>query len=695
MKKGAVKFLCICFALASIFLMPVSAIGDLGDTENYTYTFEGVPVYAPPAYSITETLYPKDICSEEVGKLVDIAVSPDNDVFLLDAQFGRILHLDSSYKLVDIIDSFTINGKTEKMSNPSGISITESILCISDTDNGRVIHYDIATGNAEIIFAPSANNSLVDYDYRPTHAVLDKTGRTLVIAENQTQGLMIFDKEGKFTGYLGATPVKVDLGEMFWRLIASKEQRKRMMEFVPTEYNNIALDDSGFIFATSFADSKVSRLNLGGKNVLKNNGFYDPYGDINLSTTSLKYDAASSIVDVAARGSIYSILDRNNCRVFTYDYNGNLLYIFGSKGSGKGMLSIPVALDYQEDSILIVDQSNNSVKIFSPEAYSNNIRKALECHNVGAYDEEKKLWQGVLSENNNYELAYLYMGKIEYMSGNYSEAMENFEIAKNKEYYSKALHKQQYKTAGSLLLPFCIIAAFSVLIVLIIKKTKDNAFKAFFKRNFEKLNASRPITEIRYALYTLLHPFDGFWCIKAEKRCGVALASGCLVFAVIINIAEKAATPFLFAQSDNKNLLITGFLGIVFLPIIWCVANWAFTTLTDGKGSFRDIFIYTSISLLPRAFTQVIALIVSQFINLDGATALTVIHVIGVLWMCFLLFVGTLTVHQYSAPKTVVSILLFILGIMIILFIMLLSVSLFNKMVQFCTEYIQEFSMRI
>ena len=361
------------------------------------------------------------------------------------------------------------------------------------------------------------------------------------------------------------------------------------------------------------------------------------------------------------------------------------------------MLGTPVALDYQGLKILVVDQGDNSLKIYSPEKYAVNILEALDCHDSGDYGKELPIWKSVLSENNNYELAYLYIGKIAYMKGNYREAMKNFEIAQNKEGYSKALRKQQFETAGSLLVPFCIAIIVLILITVIIKRVNRKYPSVFLPLRHvrQKIRQSRAAHEVGYALYVLRHPFDGFWYIKTEKRCGAFTATGCLLFAVAANIAEMAGTPFLFTNTNDKNLLVSGFLSIACLPLIWCVSNWAFTTLTDGKGSFRDIYVYTMISILPRAFSQIVALTVSQFLTLDSATVLSVIHAAGILWMCFLLFAGTLTVHQYSPTKTVLSVLLIILGILVILFMILLSVSLVDKMLHFGTEYVREFSLRM
>ncbi|MNP29334.1 hypothetical protein D3C76_1223530 [compost metagenome] len=56
----------------------------------------------------------------------------------------------------------------------------------------------------------------------------------------------------------------------------------------------------------------------------------------------------------------------------------------------------------------------------------------------GKYQESEGLWQEVLRENSNFDLAYLAIGKSLYKAENYKEAMDYFKLARSRVDYSNA-----------------------------------------------------------------------------------------------------------------------------------------------------------------------------------------------------------------------------------------------------------------
>lgn len=69
---------------------------------------------------------------------------------------------------------------------------------------------------------------------------------------------------------------------------------------------------------------------------------------------------------------MFSILDANRGRVFTYDNTGMLLYIFGTYGDMGGALKNPRAIDKSGDLFLVLDGSKNTVTAYSPTAYARS-----------------------------------------------------------------------------------------------------------------------------------------------------------------------------------------------------------------------------------------------------------------------------------------------------------------------------------
>ena len=63
---------------------------------------------------------------------------------------------------------------------------------------------------------------------------------------------------------------------------------------------------------------------------------------------------------------MYSAIDRNSGRVFTYDANGNLLYVFGGHGQLDGLFQNPVAIAEMNGRLLVLDSATNQLTLFAP-----------------------------------------------------------------------------------------------------------------------------------------------------------------------------------------------------------------------------------------------------------------------------------------------------------------------------------------
>ena len=78
--------------------------------------------------------------------------------------------------------------------------------------------------------------------------VVDGAGRVYCIATGINKGLIKYEADGQFSGFVGATPVVFDFMDYVWKRLASQEQRDKLLNFVPTEYDNIYRDHDGFIY---------------------------------------------------------------------------------------------------------------------------------------------------------------------------------------------------------------------------------------------------------------------------------------------------------------------------------------------------------------------------------------------------------------------------------------------------------------
>ena len=193
----------------------------------------------------------------------------------------------------------------------------------------------------------------------------------------------------------------------------------------------------------------------------------------------------------------------------------------------------------------------------------------------------------------------------------------------------------------------------------------------------------------------MCHPFKGFWDLKHEKRGSMGASLLLVLGVIIILIMHRQMTGFVINTNDVTDMNIIVQVAMVVLPLLlWTVGNWAITTLMDGEGNMKDIFMTTCYALTPIILFNIPMLILSNVLTLEEMTLYTLLDVISVVWVVFLIIVGIMTVHQFSMGKTIVTIILAVVSMAVLAAIGLLLVSLVQQMVNFVEICIFEFSMR-
>ena len=202
---------------------------------------------------------------------------------------------------------------------------------------------------------------------------------------------------------------------------------------------------------------------------------------------------------------------------------------------------------------------------------------------------------------------------------------------------------------------------------------------------------------ITFPLQLIVHPFNGFWDLKYEQtqKKNLMISYLILFFLVITNILSTQYSGILVNLYNPKDM--NSLLEVVYIvvPVLfWCVANWSLTTLMDGEGKFVEIFTSTCFALLPLVIINFPWIWLSNIISLQEATFYYFSNALSILWFLFLLFVGNMTVHQFTPAKTIGIMLLTVVAMGFMAFIGMLFFSLVQQIVAFISVIYQELVMR-
>ena len=202
--------------------------------------------------------------------------------------------------------------------------------------------------------------------------------------------------------------------------------------------------------------------------------------------------------------------------------------------------------------------------------------------------------------------------------------------------------------------------------------------------------------ELKFAFYCTTHPMDGFWDLTHEKRGSYRVATLMLFLVLVTRISMVRFLGFLFNDVYWPEESVFKYLGAVLFPLgLWCVANWALTTLFDGKGKLGQIYIATCYCLIPYWVVHIPLIIFSNFVTLNEADLISVISAVSLLYCGFLLFGAMGQIHEYSLGKTILSIIGTVLAISIMVFILLIFFSMISQGIGYFVSLYRELKFRL
>ena len=376
-------------AMAAVTLMTSVAYAD-EPYDGYNYDWWGDPVPSQNGYVVDKVITGADIGVGNLSEPSDMFFSDLGDLYLADSAYkptsgsdsakGRIIATDENFQLKFTVESLDFSGVQDwldiknselntgaisqadfnKITNlsfngPTGVYVDvdegESTIYVADNSNDRVVaftvdeigtdEYKTSVGKVKVVYTrPDASMYDSSVTFNPSKVLVDAAKNVYVCIKSITKGAAVFSKEGDFNGYFGANRVEATgevLMNAFWKLIFSREQAKRMRRSVPVEISNFDIDSDNFIYTVTESKSAdtdiLKKLNSAGTNIYTNLGYSDyTFGDALIKYyRGQTYSSQITDIDVSADGTI-NLLDLKTGRVFQYDDECQLLFIFGGIG---------------------------------------------------------------------------------------------------------------------------------------------------------------------------------------------------------------------------------------------------------------------------------------------------------------------------------------------------------------------------
>lgn len=642
----------------------------------------------------------------------DIFVDDLNHVYISDTGNNRIVVTDEEYNVRLVISTFMNNfGVPDGLAEPNGLFVTESEIYVADKGNSRIVVFDKLGNFVDIVPEPASEVMPENHVYTPVAVAVDSAGRIYVVSSTTNYGVLSLNRDGSFNGFVGAQKVTYNAFEHFWRMFQTEKQIAASAQYVPTEYNNISIDGDDFVFVTtaSIDESQVTaairskaadyatvkKLNPNGSDVMRRKGFFAPMGEVdflNMARGNARTTGPSTVVDVAVgENGSWSLIDNKRSKVFTYDSDGNLLYAFGDFGDNVGNIQNLVAIDYQGTNILLLDKTLGAITVYKRTDYGDLLAAAIQNDMDQNYSQAVTYYTRILQRNNNYDTAYIGIGQSLYREGRYVEAMQYYRYAYDTENYSEAYQLYRKQWIEEHLWIFLI-----VLVVLIVGVVKFFGWANKYNKKNTKDKEKRGFwEEVMYGFHIIFHPFDGFWDLKHERRGSVRGAVFWLLITALSFVYNAVGRGYLSTGGSGSGSYIAAAMSIVLPVFLIAVANWCLTTLFDGEGSFKDVFIAASYSLVPLVILQIPCVALSNVLTLAEMDIVGMVTSIAWVWVALLAFFGVMVTHDYTLGKNFITVIGTIIMVCVIMFVAVLFFGLITKIYAFGHNIYVELSYRM
>ncbi|MGS0973383.1 MAG: hypothetical protein ACVCEJ_09200 [Candidatus Izemoplasmataceae bacterium] len=640
MKKLAILLL--------VFTLSLSMIGTIVKGESgvryNTFTISnGRFVRTQTAY--TPLSSQSDVYGESLDKPNDIYIDDNNMVYIVSTNeaegTGKLLVFSLESEDVTVLgEDFLIN--------PTGVHVGRNgHIYIADRGNNVAYQLD-EEGNILETYTKPNSPLFGDDEFQPRKIISDARGNVYIL-NNGSRGLAQFTNDNDFLGYFGTNYIQPSLRTVLQYMFFTEEQRSNLFQLSPPEISNMAIDDRGLIHTVSLGveGTGVKRLNISGDNLL---------GEVyNLEDLQ--------DVFVGPIGNIYTV--SKSGYIYEYDVEGNLLFAFGGQDESnqiKGLFNVPSAIAVDSSyNIFALDQASQELLIYIPTEFSDLVHGALSLYQDGNYEESEEPWQEVLKMNDLFDLAHKGLGNAYFSLGQYSDALEEYDIARDRDGYSDAYWevRNQYliDNVG------VILGAFFILLLLYLINLKANFIHYLgdpLKKGLRALRENvRVIDEMLYVFTYLRNPAESSYHIKRKDRVGYLAATLLLFIYFGFYIYYIYNLGFLFNYRDLSNINLLEEVLKVFLPVLlFVVSNYLIGSIREGEGRLKDVYVTTVFSLAPLFISFPLIAILSNSLTYNESFLISFAQFIAIFVTGIYFFFMVKETHYYNVKDTIISLLI-------------------------------------
>ena len=182
-----------------------------------------------------------------------------------------------------------------------------------------------------------------------------------------------------------------------------------------------------------------------------------------------------------------------------------------------------------------------------------------------------------------------------------------------------------------------------------------------------------------------------YYDIRRHRKGSVLGATVIYFVFFIVYMLYQTKKGFIYQYVAVEDMDIGGIVaGFFILLLLFIFCNWLVTSINDGDGTLAQVYMIPAYGCLPAMVALVLITVCSYGMTYNESFLLTIMLLVGIVWSVILIFLGFMTVHDYSAKETVISLLLTVIFMIIAAVMVLIVIIMWEELYEFLYTLVQE-----
>lgn len=204
------------------------------------------------------------------------------------------------------------------------------------------------------------------------------------------------------------------------------------------------------------------------------------------------------------------------------------------------------------------------------------------------------------------------------------------------------------------------------------------------------------MTTMSIMRHVLRNPLDFYYDIQEPDQIKWSHGVMLIILTYIVRMASLILISYHFETREAYQISFAHeFIWIIVPWMTWCVANWSVSTILEGEGKFKEIFVGSASALVPYIILTIPVTLLTNVFALSESVFYTTLTGFIFAWVGLLILIKVKVLHDFEVGKLIFITILTILAILIIWFLAIILYGLLVQFISFFFDIFKEIRFRL